>query len=69
MSEDETPNKFALLTTHSESLLNALYPEEIILTSIDEGITRCTRSQDPNKIDELIRETGFGFGYFIEPGL
>jgi predicted ATPase len=59
---------FVLMTTHSESLLNAALPDEIIVISMEEGKTRARRLSDPYLLSEEIRETGFGLGYYYISG-
>ena len=41
---------FVLMTTHSETLLNAAYPEEVIVVSMKEGITNAKR---PKHLDDV----------------
>jgi predicted ATPase len=53
---------FALVSTHSETLLNAVYPEEIIVVSMQNGGTVARRPDDVRQISEVISETGFGLG-------
>lgn len=60
--------RFALITTHSETLLNKLRPEEIIITSMDYGRTVSERIADPKQISKIIAESGFGLGYFYVSG-
>jgi predicted ATPase len=56
------------LTTHSETLLNSLYPDEIIVVSNEAGVTKAYRPEHAPDIDRMIRETGFGLGYFYVTG-
>lgn len=60
---------FALLTTHSESLLNALDPDEVVVTTMENGATRTFRSADAELIRNEINESGFGLGYFYISGV
>lgn len=55
---------FVLMTTHSETLLNRSRPEEIIIISIQEGNTIAKRITNPSLINEEIKNTGFGLGYY-----
>ncbi len=59
---------FAIVTTHSETFLNALYPQEIIVTKMEFGKTIARRPEYVNDIDEMIRESGFGLGYYYVTG-
>jgi predicted ATPase len=60
--------QFALLTTHSETILNCLNPEEIVVTKMELAKTRATRIEDVDAIKTEIRETGFGLGFFYVRG-
>jgi hypothetical protein len=60
---------FAILTTHSETLLNAAKPEEIIIVKMEDGNTITSRILDPARIDEEIRRSGFGLGYLYLTGV
>jgi len=64
----QTP-RFALVTTHSETLLNKLRPSEIVLASMIGGRTHSNRIDDPDEISKIISECGFGLGYFYVSGV
>jgi predicted ATPase len=64
----QTPNNFAIITTHSETLLNSLDPSEIIVTKMKNGKTKVGRSRNVDIIRSEINETGFGLGYYIISG-
>lgn len=68
LEDTRSQERFALVTTHSETLLNALYPQEVVVTRMEYGSTRCTRTTDSSHIDRMINETGFGLGYFYKTG-
>lgn len=53
---------FALISTHSETLLNAVRPEELVVVSMENGRTLAERPQDVENINKVISETGFGLG-------
>jgi predicted ATPase len=61
---EQNPERFALITTHSETLLNALRPEELLIVSMEDGRTVAKRLADPEAIAEEINRTGFGLGYY-----
>lgn len=61
-------NLYVLMTTHSETLLNAARPEELIIVSMEDGVTAAKRVDDPSAIDDEIRNTGFGLGYYYISG-
>jgi ABC-type lipoprotein export system ATPase subunit len=57
-------HSFILMTTHSETLLNYANPSELIIISLKDGKTIARRLEHPELIDQEIRNTGFGLGYF-----
>ncbi len=61
---EQYPERFAIITTHSETLLNAMKPHEIVIVSMDEGKTVARRILDPKIISREIDKTGFGLGYY-----
>lgn len=64
----EQRNIFAILTTHSETLINTLSPEEIVVTAFKSGYTEAKIIEDRENIKEQINETGFGLGWFYITG-
>ena len=67
----ETANKRSssvIMTTHSETLLNASNPEDLIVISMREGVTHARRLLDPNQLHKEIKETGFGLGNYYLAG-
>lgn len=61
---EKNSNSFILMTTHSESLLNASKPEEVIIVDLKEGKTIARRINNLQLIKEEISRSGFGLGYF-----
>lgn len=59
---------FAIMTTHSETLLNAASPDEVVVVSMENGVTRGRRPKDPESLGREIRETGFGLGHYYLVG-
>jgi len=57
-----------LMTTHSETILNSLKPEEIQIVSFEEGGTKVKWLENPQEISDEIARTGFGLGYFYISG-
>lgn len=55
---------FILMTTHSESLLNASRPEEVIVVDLRDGKTIAKRIKNLRLIKEEIANSGFGLGHF-----
>jgi predicted ATPase len=64
----EMQSSFVIMTTHSETLLNATNPHEVIVVSMDEGVTRARRPRNPEHLAQEIRETGFGLGHYYLAG-
>lgn len=59
----KTEPSFILMTTHSETLLNAAKPEEIIVVAMKNGETRAQRVENPDLLREIISDSGFGLGH------
>jgi AAA domain, putative AbiEii toxin, Type IV TA system len=57
-------DRFTLLTTHSETLLNHCRPNELIITSMVDGRTVATRCRNAAEVSDEIARTGFGLGYY-----
>lgn len=60
----ERSERFTLMTTHSETLLNHCRPEELIIVSMSDGKTVAKRCENPSDISDEISRTGFGLGYY-----
>jgi predicted ATPase len=56
--------RFTLMTTHSETLLNHCKPEELVITSMVDGRTVATRCRNAAEVSDEIGRTGFGLGYY-----
>jgi len=69
-SNFEVPNKqaFAVMTTHSETILNSIDPNDMVLVHMDDGRTIAKRPQNVEDIRNEIRSTGFGAGYYYIAG-
>jgi predicted ATPase len=59
---------FALVTTHSETILNSSRPEELVVISFGEGRTRARRCTNASQLRKEIAKTGFGLGYYYLAG-
>ncbi|HEY5503688.1 MAG TPA: AAA family ATPase [Sedimentisphaerales bacterium] len=57
-------NRFTLMTTHSETLLNHCRPEEIIIVSMENGMTIAKHCSNAVEVSDEINRTGFGLGYY-----
>jgi predicted ATPase len=60
----EETNRFTLMTTHSETLLNHCRPEEIIIVSMENGMTIAKHCSNAVEVSDEINRTGFGLGYY-----
>jgi predicted ATPase len=58
-------NRFTLMTTHSETLLNHCRPSELIIVSMKDGRTEARRCSNASEISDEISRTGFGLGYYF----
>ena len=61
-------NRFALLSTHSETILNNTMPEEVVVISFSDGRTFGNRPRNINALNKEIQRTGFGLGYYYIAG-
>jgi predicted ATPase len=61
--EMKSEPSFILMTTHSETLLNAAKPEEVIVVAMKNGETRAQRVENPDLLREIISDSGFGLGH------
>ncbi len=57
-------DRFTLMTTHSETLLNNCKPEELVIVSLVDGKTVARRCENAEEISDEIAQTGFGLGYY-----
>jgi predicted ATPase len=58
-------NRFSIMTTHSETLLNHCLPNELIIVSMNGGRTEAKRCTNAEDISQEIKRTGFGLGYYF----
>ena len=66
--EAEFNEQIGILTTHSESVLNTLDPNEIILVHLCNQTTRANRVSQPEKLQEEMDRTGFSLGWIYQTG-
>jgi len=59
---------FAIVTTHSETLINAVDPEELVIVSMQQGVTLAVRPANVDNLKAEIAQTGFGLGYYFLSG-
>lgn len=57
-------SSFMMLSTHSETLLNAVRPDELIVVNYEKGGTKAHRVSNAAQVEEEINRTGFGLGYY-----
>jgi len=57
-----------ILTTHSETVLNTIKPEEIIIVENVNGETKSHRLSRKKELTDAIRDSGFGCGYHYLAG-
>lgn len=60
----KSEESFILMTTHSETILNFSKPDEIIVISLDNGKTIAKRLENIELLNNEIKNTGFGLGYY-----
>lgn len=59
---------FAIITTHSETIINSVRPEELIIFSMEDGATRAVRPRNARELNIEISNTGFGLAYYLLSG-
>jgi len=60
--------RFVLISTHSETLINNASPDEIVVCNYKNGKTVAKRVSNAEALDREIRSTGFGLGYYYLSG-
>jgi len=61
---ENSPNDFFLISTHSETIINQLRPEELLVFEFNKGRTFCRKLENPMSVAEEINCTGFALGHF-----
>ncbi len=56
-------NKFYIVTTHSETIVNCTDVREIIITEIENNGTVTRKVSNPEEVQNALNETGFGLGF------
>jgi predicted ATPase len=64
----EETGGIAIISTHSETILNNIRSEEVVMVTLEDGKTRANRIPDSEHLNNVIRESGFGLGYFFATG-
>ncbi|MDP2388621.1 MAG: ATP-binding protein [Bacteroidota bacterium] len=65
---DTFDNGVCILTSHSETILNLIQPEELIICELDGSFTTCKRLDNIESIKRVIESSGFGCGYHYIAG-
>ncbi len=65
---DHFSSGVCLITTHSETVLNSVKPNEIVVIENKKGVTTRTRIRNLGKLSKSIRDSGFGPGYHYISG-
>lgn len=60
--------RIVLVTTHSETVVSALRPEELIVVRDIRGRTVASRLRHPDALVEILNQTGFGLGHVYLSG-
>ena len=61
-------DRVCLITSHSETILNNILPNEIIICGQQNGQTKCLRVEDQIELNESLASSGFGCGYHVVAG-
>lgn len=61
-------DRFALITTHSETIINQCKPAEMVIFEMRDGRTEARRPENDADLVSEIRKTGFGLGYYYLAG-
>ena len=63
--EESKGSRVMLISTHSESMINCLKPEEVIIISLNrKGFTEAKRLRNLISLKDEISKTGFGLGFY-----
>jgi predicted ATPase len=65
---DNFADRACILTTHSETILNAIKPREIIVCDASQGYTVGRRLYKTKALEDAISRSGFGCGYHYLTG-
>lgn len=65
---DTYENGVCILTSHSETILNLIQPEELIICELEGSFTTCKRLDNIKNVKKVIESSGFGCGYHYIAG-
>ena len=60
--------RVCLITSHSETILNCILPDELIICGQKDEETKCLRVEDEKELNESLAASEFGCGYHIVTG-
>ena len=66
--DNTNKNGFVLVSSHSQSILDAARPDEIVIVTLKDSRTIARRIKDPNKIQKLIYDSGFNLSFYYMSG-
>jgi predicted ATPase len=55
---------FTIVSTHSETLINAVRARELVIVDYSSQGTRAKRVTNADDVEREVNETGFGLGYY-----
>lgn len=59
---------FAIITTHSETILNSVKPDELLVFFMEDGSTRAIRPTNVEQLQAEMSQTGFGLAFYLLAG-
>ena len=57
-----------ILTSHSETILNLIKPDELIICELEGSFTKSNRIKNVKEVTKIIENSGFGCGYHYLAG-
>ena len=66
--EFEDKSQFCLITTHSETLVNSLKPEEVIMVSSTSDLIKVNRINQFERLKTNMKRSGFPLGWYFHTG-
>jgi len=64
LRDSVTSTGFTIVSTHSETLINSVRPDELVIVDNASGGTSAKRVANAKDIEQEINMTGFGLGYY-----
>lgn len=66
--EQTSDESFVLVSSHSQSIIDAARPEEVIFVKLQDSKTVTSRINDPQHVQEVVNDSGFGLSFFYLSG-